>query len=163
MKKIAIIVILLTGAVLHSQDSNKEIKKVFDGLSDAWEQADGNAWGNYFSDNADFTVWFGLHLKGRKEISEGHQWVFETVYPNTRYEFTITNINFLKPDIAIVHLNADVIKPGESLPEDPHTLPVAVLQKLDNNWKIVMFHNMNNRKKEIEEGRKKGITGDVRN
>ena len=163
MKKIAIIVILLTGVISHSQDSNKEIKKVFDGLSDAWEQADGNAWGNYFSENADFTVWFGLHLKGRKEISEGHQWVFKTVYPNTRYEFTITNINFLKPDIAIVHLNADVIKSGESLPEDPHTLPVAVLQKLDNNWKIVMFHNMNNRKKEIEEGRKKGIMGDVRN
>jgi uncharacterized protein (TIGR02246 family) len=162
MKTFVIGIMLLIGAVSYAQDSKESIKHVFDGLSDAWEQADGNAWGNYFTDAADFTVWFGLHLKGRKEISEGHQWVFDTLYPNTRYEFTITDLYFLKPDIAIAHLNASIIKPGDALPEEPHTLPVAVLQKIGNTWKIVMFHNMKNQIKEIEEGRKKGILGDVR-
>lgn len=162
MKKVVIIIVLIIGQVLTAQESNEDIRKVFDGLTTAWQEANGNAWGDFFLEDADFTVWFGLHLKGRKEISDGHQWVFDTVYPNTRYEFTITQLRYLGPDIAVVHLNASILGPGEDLPTDPHTLPVAVLQKLKGQWKIAMFHNMDNRLKEIEEGRKKGILGDVR-
>ncbi|PKA84408.1 uncharacterized protein (TIGR02246 family) [Ulvibacter sp. MAR_2010_11] len=162
MKNALLSIAMLLGSVLIAQETNNDVKKIFEGLSDAWEQADGNAWGNYFSDDADFTVWFGLHLKGRREIADGHQWVFDTVYPNTRYEFTITNEKYLSPEIAVVHLDASIIEPGKELPEEAHTLPVAVVQKIEGEWKIVMFHNMNNRIKEIEEGRKNGILGDVR-
>lgn len=148
-----------------SNNGDKElINLVFKNLSDAWEQADGNAWGSYFTEDADFTVWFGLHLKGRKEIAEGHQWVFDTVYPDTRYVFEINDLKYLNPDIAVVHLNASVIEPGGELPDEPHSLPVAVLRKIDGEWEIVMFHNLKNQIMEIEEMRKKGeSTGDVRN
>lgn len=161
MKTIIVTLICFISTCTFAQDKDA-IQSVFRGLTEAWEQADGNAWGSYFTEDADFTVWFGLHLKGRSEIADGHQWVFNTVYPNTRYEFTITDLKFIKPDVAIAHLNASVIKPGEDLPAEPNTLPVAVLQKLGEDWKIVMFHNMKNRIKEIEAQRKKGIMGDVR-
>lgn len=142
----------------------ESINLVFKGLSDAWEEANGEAWGSYFAKDADFTVWFGLRLKGRIEIAVGHQWVFDTVYPNTRYEFEITDLKYLTPDIAVAHLNASVLEPGAILPDEPHTLPVAVLQKLDGEWKIVTFHNLKNRINEIEEKREKGESaGDVRN
>lgn len=144
-------------------DDEEAIKAVLEGLSDAWEQGDGSSWGSYFTEDADFTVWFGLHLNGQKEIAEGHQWVFDTVYPNTRYEFKITDLKFLNPDIAIAHLNASVIEPGGVLPDEPHTFPVAVFQKIGDEWKIVMFHNLKNRIKEIEEKRANGdMAGDVR-
>jgi len=140
----------------------EEIRSVIKGLSDAWEQNNGTAWGSYFVDDADFTVWFGLHLHGRKDISEGHQWLFDTVYPNTRYELEISDFRFLGPDIAVLHINGSIIEPGESPPDEPHSLPVAVFQRGNNEWKIVMFHNMKNRKKEIEEGRSRGEMGDIR-
>lgn len=172
-RNIFILLILILLAILSSYSiassdnigDDKAIKSVFEGLSEAWEQADGDAWGSYFTDDADFTVWFGLHLDGRKKIAEGHQWVFDTVYPNTRYEFEVTDLKFLKSDIAVVHLNASIIEPGGELPAEPHTLPVAVLQNIDNIWKVVMFHNMKNRIKEIEEKREMGDMGigDVRN
>ena len=160
-----IMVIILAGITLSfskKNDDKEAIKKVFTGVSDAWEQADGEAFGSYFTEDADFTVWFGLNLNGQREIAEGHQWVFETVYPNTRYEFDIAKLKLLEPNVAIVHLNASIIAPGEDLPEDPHTFPVAVLQKNNNQWKIVMFHNMKNQIKEMEERRSKGDMGDVR-
>jgi len=144
-------------------DDKEGIKRVLTGLSDAWEKAVGSAWGSYFTEDADFTVWFGLRLKGRNEIAEGHQWVFDTVYPNTRIEFEITDYKILSPDIAIAHLDASVIEPGETLPDEPQMFPVAVFQKIDEEWKIVMFHNMLNRIKEIEERQAKGDMGDVRN
>ena len=165
---ILILLAILSSYSIASSDDigdDKAIKSVFEGLSEAWEQADGDAWGSYFTDDADFTVWFGLHLDGRKEIAEGHQWVFDTVYTNTRYEFEVNDLKFVKPDIAVVDLNASIIEPGGELPTEPHTLPVAVLQNIDNNWKVVMFHNMKNRIKEIQEKREMGDLGigDVRN
>lgn len=144
-------------------DEKESIRGVLAGLSDAWEQADGSAFGQYFTEDADFTVWFGLRLEDRNEISDGHQWVFDTVYPNTRIEFEITDLKSLSPDIAITHMNASIVAPGETLPDEPQMFPVAVFQKIDDEWKVVMFHNMLNRIQEIEERRAKGDMGDVRN
>jgi hypothetical protein len=30
------------------------------------------AWGSYFAEDADFTAWFGLYLKGRDAIAASH-------------------------------------------------------------------------------------------
>lgn len=168
---LSVVLIVVLAPVSHAfstmpawdEDDKEEIQRVFTKLSDAWEQADAVAWGNCFTENADFTTWFGLHLKGRKAIAEGHQWVFNAVYPGTRYEFEIRDLRLLKPDVAVVHLNASIIDPGGTLPEAPHTFPVAVLQKREAVWQIVMFHNMENRLQEMEELRAAGDMGDVRN
>lgn len=144
-------------------DDKKAIKAVIKGLSDAWEQGDGSSWGEFFTEDADFTVWFGLHLDGRKEISEGHQWLFDSFYPNSRYELEITDLKFLKSDVAVVHLNGSVINPDDKIPAVPHSFPVAILQKINTEWKIVMFHNMQNRINEIESKREMGKrAGDIR-
>ncbi|MGK7389388.1 MAG: hypothetical protein ACNS60_03530, partial [Candidatus Cyclobacteriaceae bacterium M2_1C_046] len=67
-RNIFILLMLILLAILSSYSiassdnigNDKAIKSVFEGLSEAWEQADGDAWGSYFTDDADFTVWFGL-------------------------------------------------------------------------------------------------------
>lgn len=131
-------------------------------LSDAWEARDGVSWGRCFSEDADFTVWFGLRLRGSREIAEGHQWVFDEVYPNTRYELDIVDFRFLGADAAVIHIAGSIITPGESPPDEPHSLPVAAVERVDGEWQIAMFHNMKNRTKEIEERRSRGDMGDIR-
>ena len=143
-------------------DDIEAIKSVIEGLSDAWEEGNGAGWGQQFTEDADFTGWFGLRLQGRREIAEGHQWVFDTVYPGSRYELEIADIRFLSSDIAILHLNGSIIEPGETHPDEPDSLPVAVVQKDDGEWKVVMFHNMKNRREEIDERGTRGDLGDIR-
>ena len=138
------------------------IRALVTSLSDAWEARDGAAWGSCFTDDADFTVWFGLRIRGRMDIAEGHQWVFDEVYPGTRYQLDITDFRFLGADAAILHIEGSVIQPGENLPDEPHSLPVAAVKRVDGEWKLVMFHNMQNRTKEMEARRSRGDWGDIR-
>lgn len=128
-----------------------EVRRVFTGLTEAWRNADGEAWGAHFADDADFTVWFGLELKGRQAISSGHQYIFDGVYANTAFELEIRQLRELGSDVVVAHLNGFVVKAGEVRSEKPDAVPVAVLQRIHGEWKIVTFHNTANVVEEIGE------------
>lgn len=118
-----------------------EIRDVVKRLSEAWRAGDGSAWAAEFADDADFTVWFGLRLRGKKDIAFGHQMIFDSFYANTAFELEVQGIRFLGDDYAVVHLAGSVVRDGESIPEEPDAVPIAVLERQDNAWKIVAFQN----------------------
>ena len=102
------------------------------------------AWGSYFAEDADFTAWFGLYLKGRDAIAASHQQIFDTVYKNTKVRLEIRSLRFLRPDVAVVHLNGSVVGEGEELSDEPHVVPVAVLTKESGSWRLAVFQNTKN-------------------
>jgi hypothetical protein len=48
-------------------------------MADAWNQGSGEAFAAPFTEVADFVIFEGTHLKGRREIASFHQQVFDTV------------------------------------------------------------------------------------
>lgn len=148
MRSSALILIILPFAfsISFAEDSPPsedeiQIAMVFEHLTDAWRDGDGDAWAESFVEDADFTVWFGLGLKSREQIAWGHQLIFDSFYADTVYEFGVRQIRFVRPDVAVVHLNASVIKDGESIPKEPDTVPMAILERIDANWKIIAFQD----------------------
>lgn len=117
------------------------VERVFERLSDAWEAGDGEAWGDEFVDDADFTVWFGLGMTGRQDIAQGHQFIFERFYNQTQVVIDVVQIRMINGDAAVVHLGMSVIKEGDMAPEVPDTVPIAVLERKGSDWKIVAFQN----------------------
>jgi uncharacterized protein (TIGR02246 family) len=123
---------LLTNAAeegVADEQSSKQIRQLFAEMTEAWRAGDGEAWASAFLPDADFTVWFGLQLHGQEAIAEGHQFIFDRFYANTSYELQVKDIRFLSPSAAVVHLNGSVVDFGEDLPEEPDSVPLAVLQK----------------------------------
>jgi uncharacterized protein (TIGR02246 family) len=120
------------------------IQAVVAGLAEAWGKGNGRAWGSYFAEDADFTAWFGLYLKGRDAIAASHQQIFDTVYKNTKVRLEIRSLRFLRPDVAVVHLNGSVVGEGEELSDEPHVVPVAVLTKESGSWRLAVFQNTKN-------------------
>lgn len=118
-----------------------QISGVFDQLTEAWRIGNGNAWADAFVDGADFTVWFGLAIKGKEQIAWGHQLIFDSFYADTVFEFDIRQIRFIKPDVAIVYLSGSVVRNGENPPSEPDAVPMAVLEQVGDDWKIVAFQN----------------------
>ena len=118
-----------------------QISGVFDQLTEAWRIGNGNAWADAFVDDADFTVWFGLAIKGKEQIAWGHQLIFDNFYADTVFEFDIRQIRFVRPDVAIVHLSGSVVRNGENLPAEPDAVPMVVLEQVGDDWKIVAFQN----------------------
>lgn len=140
-----VIVCLLVSPSLDAKESDsvdrQAISAVFDALTSAWRAGDGEAWGDQFVDDADFTVWFGLELKGKNDIASGHQFVFDKVYPGTAFELEIRQLRFLGSDFAVAHLTGFVVTEGEAVPEGPDAVPIAIVQRVEEEWKIVAFHN----------------------
>lgn len=110
-------------------------------LTKAWKQSDADAWAAAFSHDADFTVWFGLSLKGRQEIATAHQFIFDTIYANTAFDLSIRQLRFLTDEVAVAHLTGTVTRKQGPASEGPDAVPIVVLQKLDGEWKIVAFQN----------------------
>lgn len=117
------------------------IRSVIDSLGRAWRSGDGSAWGSCFIDDADFTTWFGLRLSGRDAISSGHQEIFKTFYANTAYDLRIDSVRFLSDEIALVALEGSVVEVGEDEPSTPQTVPLAVMSKGADGWKVAAFQN----------------------
>lgn len=148
MKAIAKVVLLLmvtvttpVGADDLQAAEEKKITALFDQLESAWRAGDGNAWADAFVEDADFTVWFGLGLNGREQIAFGHQMIFDNFYAGTVFDMTIRQVRFVRPDVAIVHLNGSVLRDADTPPAEPDAVPMAVLEREGGDWRIVAFQN----------------------
>ena len=138
---VSVLLLLSFGAAADDLDPDTDIRNVVERLSKAWQAGDGSAWADEFAEDADFTVWFGLRLKGREEIAFGHQMIFDNFYANTKFEMTVQDIRFIGDDVAVALLAGSVVNDGESMPEEPDAVPMAVLKRQGEAWKIVAFQN----------------------
>ena len=117
------------------------IRAIIAGLADAWMRGDGPAFGKAFAEDADFTVWNGLYLKGRDAIARTHAQIFSTIYKDTKLRATVRSIRFLRDDVAVVHAEGSIVKQQEEFPATPETVPVFILTKEKGQWLIAAFHN----------------------
>ncbi|MDF1698686.1 MAG: SgcJ/EcaC family oxidoreductase [Saprospiraceae bacterium] len=146
MKKIIISLILLIGLNLSAQESSEvkarnQIENKIKTLVDAWAIGDAELFASSFSEDADFTVWFGMKLKGKKEIAFGHSIIFKEFYANTVWNLKIDKIRFVGPEVALVHCSGSVLKSGEDNLSEPDAVPLLVFQKIDEDWKIITLQN----------------------
>ena len=148
MPKILLFLVLacLTGTTASAADNKEpateaQIIAVISELTEAWRLGDGNAWADAFVEDADFTVWFGLSLKGREQIAWGHQLIFDSFYKDTVFDLAVRQVRFLGEDVAIAHLEGAIIEDGQESPAEPDAVPIVILHRADDDWKIVAFQN----------------------
>lgn len=145
MKSIFLMASLSLVLSSHAQEFNNqervEIEKTVKLLVDAWSEGDGNKFAFPFTEDADFMVWFGLHLTGKQEIATGHDFIFKDFYANTIWNLKVEKIRFVGNDVALVHCAGAVVKLGDPEPDEPDAVPLLVLHKIDCQWKIVALQN----------------------
>ena len=148
------VLVFLCGAVVaqnadkHAKDE-EAIRAILAGLVDAWTRGDGDAWGKAFATDADFTVWNGIHVKGREGIAKGHTEIFNTIYKDTKMQLDVRSIRFLRDDVAVVHAEGSVVKKSEDFPAKSQVVPVFILTKEKGQWQIAVFQNT---RKPVEPG-----------
>jgi uncharacterized protein (TIGR02246 family) len=95
------------------------VEAVVSGLERAWAAGNGQVWASYFAEDADFTAWFGLYLRGRDAIAAAHQQIFDSFYKSTKLRFDVRDLRFLRPDVAVVHFDGRVVGPVSNCPSNP--------------------------------------------
>jgi uncharacterized protein (TIGR02246 family) len=161
---VSLLTCLCVGARAQGEASRAKdeaaIRAAVASLAEAWAAGDGRAFAKPFAEDADYTVWNGLYIKGREEIARGHDQIFSTFYKGTKIRLDVRAVRFLREDVAVVHAEGRLVKKDEEFPADPHVVPVLVLARDKGRWQIVVFQNLQSRQ-EQEKGRDRRTgTGD---
>ena len=118
-------------------------------LDDAWARGDAGAFANRFAADGTFTNVLGMFFQGRDEFRERHDAVFKTVFKGTTLALRIATLRFIRPDVAIADLDAELRgctnPPGglAAMPDDTiRTKLLMVLVKEHGDWWISAYHNV---------------------
>ncbi|MFC7394189.1 SgcJ/EcaC family oxidoreductase [Scopulibacillus cellulosilyticus] len=120
------------------------LKALFKNLAEAWNNADGEAYGQCFTNDADYVTFNGTHLKGRKEIAKVHQWLFNGPLNGSKMSYDGMHDfspRYITPDVAIIHGKGEVSLPESQDPGDRLSINTNVVVKEGGKWFITAFHN----------------------
>lgn len=107
-------------------------------LETAWNAGSSSEFAAPFAADADFINILGAHYNGRGVIDAGHRLIFDTVYADSRNNFTVERLRFIRPDVAIVFVRAELrLRDGRTI----HARPTLVLAKDNERWHIVALQN----------------------
>src|SRR5271169_649404 len=87
----------------------RPLYEIAEKLEAAWNNSDSVAWTALFAEDADFIHILGGHFRGRTEIERGHRTIFDTSYKGSRNSFKVESVRFVRPDVAIVFIFANLI------------------------------------------------------
>src|SRR5262245_10505314 len=72
----------------------------------AWNAGDSKAYADLFAEDVSFIHIYGGQLDGRGAVEAGHRQIFDTVYKGSELSFSLRNVRFVRPDVAIVFTHA---------------------------------------------------------
>lgn len=118
-----------------------QIRELVKTMEDGWTKKDGNYFAKPFAENADYVVINGMHLKGKAAIAGAHQMIFDTFYKETFIHTVVESIRYLRPDIAIVHVNGSMTGTSNGHNVDTKATISLTVEKTATGWQIAAFQN----------------------
>jgi uncharacterized protein (TIGR02246 family) len=125
----------------NSSTDEAALRQIVQQLQDAWNAHDGKAFAAPFATDADYVVVNGMKFKGREDIEKGHTQIFSTVYKDSHNVGTVKSVRFLRPDVAVVHVewNLEFSMGGEK--RKAQAMNTMTMTKDGGKWSIAAFQN----------------------
>jgi uncharacterized protein (TIGR02246 family) len=138
---------------MHADDEIREgdersIRTLMAEMDNAWNRGDAKAWSKPFAKDADFVNILGSVFEGRSAIERRHAEILATIFHGSRVTGEVRRVLFLKPDVAIVDVNIELVgysrlPPGVQAREDSalRTRYKHIMSKGSGEWQIVASQN----------------------
>jgi uncharacterized protein (TIGR02246 family) len=110
-------------------------------LERAWNEADGQAFGEPLAPDADFVDIRGEHHRGREAIAAGHQAIFDSIYEGSTVAYELTGARELSGEVILAHATAVLMAPSDPLAGEHSSMLSMVLVRGGDGWEIASFHN----------------------
>ena len=118
-------------------------------LTDAWNRGDARAFSARFAADGSFTNVLGIVAYGREIFELRHAEIFRTIYQGSVLQQSIGRLYFIRPDVAVVDVDATVsgyprLPPGAQAANDGalRAKLQLVVTREDSEWWIAAFHNV---------------------
>ena len=108
-------------------------------METGWNTKSGAVFAKPFAEDADYVVINGMYIKGRATIESAHQRIFDTIYKDTNITLVVKQIRFLRPDVAVVHVEGQRTGPANEL--NQAAMLTLTMTKEKQGWVIAAFQN----------------------
>ena len=143
MKTLVFVTLLMlgfSGSAVDTQSADETaMRESVKQMETGWNKKSGAMFAKPFAEDADYVVINGNYIKGRAAIEAGHQRIFDTIYKDTTLTLTVKQIRFLRPDVAVVHVNGQRVGPTKDVVND--AMITIVMTKQKDGWLIAAFQN----------------------
>lgn len=117
------------------------IREIVKRIEAGWNAKSGRDFAAPFAPDADYVVVNGMYIKGREMIEKGHTQIFATVYRDSRNAATIKSVRFLRPDVAIAHVEWNLVFRQDGREIKSAALNTLLLTREKGLWSVAAFHN----------------------
>ena len=114
---------------------------IFQQLEDAWNAADGAAFGAYFTEDADFVNVRGEHHRGAVAIGHGHQAIFDSIYKGSTVEYRPEAARTVAPGVVVALAGATLEVPAGPLAGVLEARITLVIVERDGQALVTAFHH----------------------
>ncbi|HUM04274.1 MAG TPA: SgcJ/EcaC family oxidoreductase [Terriglobales bacterium] len=124
------------------------IRALIDAQGAAWNRGDAEAYAERFRADGTFTNVLGDNYQGKEAFEERHAEIFRGIYRGSTVKMPIRRIYFVRPDVAIVDIDAELsgfskVPPGIGAPDGiVRASLLQVLIKEQEEWTIAAYHNV---------------------
>jgi uncharacterized protein (TIGR02246 family) len=114
----------------------------FERLEQAWNRADGAAFGDAFADETDFVNIRGEHHRGDGAlIGRAHQGIFDSIYAGSRVRLRVDIAREIAPGTILAVVSSTLDVPSGPMRGVNNARITAVITEQDDGWAIEAFHN----------------------
>ena len=132
----------LTEKTEGTREDERAIEALYRDLMDSWGRGEGKAYAMQFTDDADYIIFDGSHLKGQQEITSTFQHLFDTWLKGTSLQGHIQKIHFLAPEAAFAIATSGLVFPGRTeVRPNRQSINSLVAVKRNGTWRFSSLHN----------------------
>ena len=122
-------------------EDEQAIQKLLAESTGAWNRHDMKAFSELFTNDADFVVISGRHLKGRGEIFTYHDQLHKGAFKGRQQSSKWQDLRFIRPDVAIGHVAFEATSTSGDKTLRRTALATVVLANTGGRWSITALHN----------------------
>ncbi|RYZ37671.1 MAG: SgcJ/EcaC family oxidoreductase [Myxococcaceae bacterium] len=126
----------------HEPTEVAALQQLFQRMFECWRLGDGHAYADCFTQDVDYVVFDGSHIRGRKANAEAHQALFDGLLRGSVPEGEVKSIRFLGPDVAVLHAEGGIrLRWQRKAARSRRSLQTLIAVKREGAWAFTAFHN----------------------
>lgn len=136
---------LLPAAGLAQSNDEKDIRAIGAQIQSSWNKADARELADLFLTDGDYVSSTGRTARGRDELQKAFAAQWSGVYKGTKLSHTLTNIRFLRKDVAIADGAFEISgmrDPSGKLMPTRTGLSTVIAAKKGDRWYVAGLRGM---------------------
>lgn len=152
--KIFILLFLISSVVFAqssttNENNGKLIQQIIKAQEDGWNKGDAKQYSRSFEEEGIYTIITGATFHSRSSLEERVAFILAGFFKNSTLSQKIVKTDFIADNIVLVEIETEMtgyksLPPGVKASADQkfRTSMLQVLNKTNEEWKVVAFHNV---------------------